>query len=56
MTAKKAKARIEELQQKEKQLFDSYRKHHRDSDKVRHLRLMADTIEEKDKLKKKYRI
>lgn len=56
MTVAKAKIRIKELEAKEKELFETYRKWHNDADKVRHLRKMADVIEEKDNLKKKYRL
>ena len=56
MTIKKAKEEVKRLEQEEKRLFETYRKWHNDSDKAKHLRMMADVIEQKDKLKKKYRI
>ena len=56
MTVAKARKRVEELKGRETQLFDTYRRNKRDEDKVKHLREMADVIEEKAQLIKKYRI
>lgn len=56
MTVSKAREEVKRLETKEKELFETYRKWHNDADKVIHLRKMADVIEEKDNLKKKYRI
>ena len=56
MTRKKAEKRIKELEEKERYYFDTFRPSHSDKGKVKHLREMADVIEEKAKLKKKYNI
>ena len=56
MTLAKARKRVEELKGRETHLFDTYRRNKRDEDKVRHLREMADVIEEKSQLIKKYRL
>lgn len=56
MTRKKALKRIEELEEEERKYFDTFRPSFTDRGKVRHLREMADIIEEKMKLKEKHNI
>jgi hypothetical protein len=56
MTLSKAIQEVKRLETLEQELFKTYRQWHNDADKVTHLRKMADVIEQKDKLKKKYRI
>lgn len=56
MTRKKANKRIGELEEWERKYFDTFKPSFTDRGKVKHLREMADIIEEKANLKEKYNI
>lgn len=56
MTRKKAIKHIEKLEEEERKYFDTFRPSFTDRGKVKHLREMADVIEEKMNLREKYNI
>lgn len=56
MGRKKATKRIEELEEKERKYFDTFKPSFSDRGKVKHLREMAAVIEEKADLKEKHNI
>jgi hypothetical protein len=56
MTHKKAIKRIEILENEQVDLFKTYKQNNGDTAKIKHLRRMADVIEEKALLKIKHKI